>query len=94
MTHGHDEEGSASVGTRMVFNGPQADPMFHEEKVALPELAPGEILVQVRLASLCMSDVHTITGQRTEPTPRYVRVRLDRGDVRVFDISVCWATRP
>lgn len=27
-------------------------------------------LRQVRLASICMSDVHTITGQRVEPTPR------------------------
>jgi hypothetical protein len=25
---------------------------------------------KVRLASICLSDVHTITGQRTEPTPR------------------------
>ena len=30
-------------------------------------------LFQVRLASICMSDVHTITGQRTEPTPRLIR---------------------
>ena len=27
-------------------------------------------LLKVRLASICMSDVHTVTGQRIEPTPR------------------------
>jgi len=27
--------------------------------------------LKVRLASICMSDVHTITGQRIEPIPRY-----------------------
>lgn len=47
MTLGHDQEQNTTVGTRMVFNGPQATPMFHQEQVALPELAPGEILVQV-----------------------------------------------
>ena len=66
----YDEESSASVGARTVFNGTEAEPMFHAETVPLPVLGPGEILVKVRLASICMSDVHTITGQRTEPTPR------------------------
>ena len=29
------------------------------------------LFLKVRLASICMSDVHTITGHRIEPTPRY-----------------------
>lgn len=36
---------------------------------------------KVRLASICMSDVHTITGQRIEPTPRFV-VTFDRRKFR------------
>lgn len=32
-------------------------------------LAPGEVLVRIRLATICGSDLHTITGQRSEPTP-------------------------
>lgn len=41
------QEETTSFGTRMVFNGTQADPMFHSESVPLPDLAPGEVLVQV-----------------------------------------------
>ncbi|CAF1176197.1 unnamed protein product [Rotaria sordida] len=57
------------LGERIVFNGLNSEKMFSSETVPLPELAPGEILVKVRLASICMSDVHTTTGQRVEPTP-------------------------
>ncbi|CAF0748569.1 unnamed protein product, partial [Didymodactylos carnosus] len=56
-------------GKRTVFNGLKNDPMFSSEKIALPKLMDGEILVKVRLASICISDVHTVTGQRIEPTP-------------------------
>lgn len=34
-----------------------------------PELGPGEILVELSLATLCGSDLHTLSGQRLEPTP-------------------------
>ena len=36
-----------TVGARTVFNGVHAPAMFHVETIALPELAPGEILVKV-----------------------------------------------
>jgi threonine dehydrogenase-like Zn-dependent dehydrogenase len=83
-----DQDISPVLGVRTIFNGINAEQMFVGEKVPLPELAVGEILVKVRqdrfrcknfvfvcyvkvrLASICMSDVHTITGQRIEPTPR------------------------
>lgn len=32
-------------------------------------LQPGEILARIRLATICGSDLHTISGQRTEATP-------------------------
>ncbi|CAF0890976.1 unnamed protein product [Rotaria sp. Silwood1] len=57
------------LGERIVFNGLNSEVMFSSETVPLPELAPGEILVKVRLASICVSDVHTVKGQRIEPTP-------------------------
>ncbi|UJR35518.1 hypothetical protein I4U23_028272 [Adineta vaga] len=56
-------------GARTVFTGLDSKTMFVAQNTLLPELAPGEILVKVRLASICMSDVHTITGHRIEPTP-------------------------
>ncbi len=37
---------------------------------ALPtELDPGEALCKVRMATICGSDLHTISGRRTEPAP-------------------------
>lgn len=41
------------------------------ERVAVPELdlQPGEALVEVELATICGSDVHTWRGARSAPTP-------------------------
>ncbi|CAF1450565.1 unnamed protein product [Adineta steineri] len=69
MTRDQDTDTDSLVGARTVFNGTQSTEMFSEETVPLPELGPGEILAKIRLASICMSDVHTIRGQRIEPTP-------------------------
>src|SRR5690606_8004475 len=33
------------------------------------ELAPGDVLVGISLATVCGSDLHTIAGRRAEPTP-------------------------
>ena len=41
-----------------------------ENKVKLPALSDGEVLVKVRAATICISDIHTVTGARIEPTPR------------------------
>jgi alcohol dehydrogenase len=37
--------------------------------VALPELSAGELLVRVRLTTLCGSDLHTHCGSRSTPVP-------------------------
>lgn len=42
-----------------------------ESGLNLPELRDGEVLVKVRSATICLSDIHTVCGTRTEPTPRY-----------------------
>ena len=39
------------------------------QKVDLPELAHGETLVRVRLATVCGSDLHTVTRRRRAPCP-------------------------
>ena len=39
------------------------------ERFALPELAAGELLVQVTCCTVCGSDVHTYEGRRTTPVP-------------------------
>lgn len=51
-----------------VFDGP-GRPFRLEESSAAPPLAPGEVLVRVRLCTLCGSDLHTFTGRRHGPTP-------------------------
>ena len=42
-----DKDVSSNGAARTVFHGIHAEPMFVAEKVSLPELAPGEILVKV-----------------------------------------------
>lgn len=39
------------------------------ESVPLPVLQTGEVLVRVRLATVCGSDRHTVTGRRPQPCP-------------------------
>ncbi|QEO09143.1 alcohol dehydrogenase catalytic domain-containing protein [Protaetiibacter larvae] len=41
------------------------------ERIAVPELVlhPGEALVQVELATVCGSDLHTVSGARSAPAP-------------------------
>jgi len=39
------------------------------ESFPIPQLAPGEALVRIRCATICGSDLHTIAGRRSGPTP-------------------------
>lgn len=39
------------------------------EQVAVPALRPDDTLVRVRLATVCGSDLHTVTGRRSGPCP-------------------------
>jgi putative phosphonate catabolism associated alcohol dehydrogenase len=51
-----------------VFDGPGRPLRLQEFQ--LPDLlAPGEVLVALRLATVCGSDLHTIEGRRAEATP-------------------------
>ncbi|OBJ75377.1 zinc-binding dehydrogenase [Mycobacterium colombiense] len=39
------------------------------ESVTVPPLGPGDALVRVRLATVCGSDRHTVSGRRQQPCP-------------------------
>ena len=64
------------------------------EAVAVPgvRLAPGDVLVEVELATVCGSDVHTVLGHRSAPTPLVLGheqvgrvVALGRGGAKTTD---------
>ncbi|MER5307725.1 zinc-binding dehydrogenase [Streptomyces sp. NPDC002773] len=50
-----------------VWSGPEGG--FALEPQPRPELAPGEVLVRIELATICGSDLHTIAGDRPTPLP-------------------------
>lgn len=39
------------------------------EPIAVPQLSSGDVLVRVRLATVCGSDRHTVSGRRDQPCP-------------------------
>ncbi|GAA2445930.1 zinc-binding dehydrogenase [Agromyces soli] len=64
-----------SAGAVLVTPSPAAmvwhEPGRSHESIAVPgvELRPGEALVEVELATVCGSDVHTVLGHRRQPAP-------------------------
>jgi putative phosphonate catabolism associated alcohol dehydrogenase len=54
-------------GVAAVFQGPGRPSELVEYPLRAP--APGEVLVRVRLSTVCGSDVHAWTGRRSLPTP-------------------------
>jgi putative phosphonate catabolism associated alcohol dehydrogenase len=54
--------------TIQLFHGTERP--FELRRVPLPDtLAAGEVLVEITLATICGSDLHTIEGRRSAPTP-------------------------
>jgi len=49
------------------------------------ELEPGAALCRVTLSTICGSDLHTITGRRTEPTPLILGHEIVGGLVALGD---------
>ena len=57
-----------STARAQIFDGPGRS--LRLEALSLPtSLAPGEVLTEIQLATICASDLHTIAGHRIEPTP-------------------------
>ncbi|MBN2307795.1 MAG: zinc-binding dehydrogenase [Candidatus Hydrogenedentes bacterium] len=54
--------------TVQIFDGP-GQPLRREAWPIPEALQDGEVLVGIALATICGSDLHTVSGQRTEPTP-------------------------
>ncbi|MGX5696987.1 zinc-binding dehydrogenase [Agromyces soli] len=65
----------AATGAVLVTPSPTAmvwhEPGRAHEPIAVPgvELRPGEVLVEIELATVCGSDVHTVQGHRRTPAP-------------------------
>ncbi|WP_419998810.1 zinc-binding dehydrogenase [Streptomyces boninensis] len=86
---------AARTGTALpqaaVWSGP--DSGFALQAQPVPELAPGEVLVRVELATICGSDLHTIAGDRPTPLPTVLgheavgSVEAVAGSVRTADGS-------
>lgn len=62
------------------------------ESVPVPPLGPGDVLVRVRLATVCGSDRHTVSGRRHQPCPSILGhetvgeiVALGAGEARAVD---------
>ena len=56
------------TASAQVFDGPGRP--LRKESLPLPTtLTPGEVLVAIDLATICGSDLHTLSGLRQEPTP-------------------------
>ena len=56
------------TASAQVFDGP-GHPLRCENLPLPDSLAPGEVLVEIALATICGSDLHTLSGLRTEPAP-------------------------
>lgn len=76
--------------TAMVWQGEG----HHHEAVAVPgvRLSPGDVLVEIELATVCGSDVHTVLGHRAASTPLVLGheqvgrvVALGRGGAKSVD---------
>ncbi|WP_044133717.1 zinc-binding dehydrogenase [Verrucomicrobium spinosum] len=58
----------ASRARVQLFHGPSRSFELHEQ--VLPKhVGEGEVLVEISLATICGSDLHTIDGRRSAPTP-------------------------
>ena len=60
---------TGNMARRFVFLGSQSEPCIIQEVVSIPKLKSGEILGKMRMATICKSDLHTISGRRKKATP-------------------------
>lgn len=58
--------GSATTARAQVWEGGTS---FRDVEVALPDPGPGELIVQLRAATICGSDRHTVSGRRPGACP-------------------------
>ncbi len=63
----HTKSAATLEGRAAVCLGPNQPLAL--QSFLIPELQPGEILVRVRCATICASDLHTVHGRRSGPTP-------------------------
>ncbi len=57
------------AASALVYHGADAPHPLALATIDAVDLAPGEVLVEIELATVCGSDLHTVSGARTTPTP-------------------------
>jgi alcohol dehydrogenase len=62
-----DDLNMPKTGRAAVFHSPNRPLELRDANV--PDLLAGEVLIRVRLCTLCGSDLHTYRGKRATPTP-------------------------
>ena len=83
--------GMASNAARCVFVGADKGVSLLYEECSMPEISDGEILAKVRLATICGSDLHTISGKRKTPTPRWVECQVEGKTIFASLMSDVWS---
>ncbi|HSJ02916.1 MAG TPA: zinc-binding dehydrogenase [Verrucomicrobium sp.] len=67
-TTGSAKSRSASKARVQLFHGPSRSFELHQQDLPR-DIAEDEVLVRISLATICGSDLHTIDGRRSAPTP-------------------------
>jgi D-arabinose 1-dehydrogenase-like Zn-dependent alcohol dehydrogenase len=75
------------VSRAALFHGPNQPFTFHD--VPLPALAAGEVLVRIRLTTLCGSDLHSHAGRRSALTPSILGHEMVGGVEALGQGEVC-----
>ena len=55
--------------TRIVYERVEEKPRTFAENIKIPDLKDGEILGKILSATICGSDMHTLSGKRNEASP-------------------------
>ncbi len=88
---------------RVVFDRKDGHGSLEVDEIDIPELKDGEILGRIIAATICGSDLHTISGKRKEATPSVLGHEgvieivqnnrkgwsLSEGEVVTFQIADC-----
>ena len=88
---------------RIVYERVAEKPTTYAEKVKIPDLKDGEILGKILAATICGSDMHTLSGKRNEASPSVLghegiievvkskreMTGLKEGDRATFHIADC-----
>jgi threonine dehydrogenase-like Zn-dependent dehydrogenase len=67
MANAATKPAAATSGKIAVYDAPNAPFVLRDFPLRAPK--PGEVLVKVRMCTICRSDIHSYLGHRPNPTP-------------------------